>query len=202
MHEVLADASIESAPESRLVELVRAGDRAAGAEFLRRHRDVLRQRIRRRLRHVSRRLFDSQEILSTVCRRLDRMVLLGTVRAVSPAALMGLVVEIADHSVVDKARVFNRIDDAEGADSVFAKQLRRRMEAGEADATRGAEEAVALVFEGLAQPRDREILGLWLRGCPLRSIAEELDTQPAAMRKQWQKIRERCLSILGESGAA
>jgi DNA-directed RNA polymerase specialized sigma24 family protein len=191
-----------SVPESHLVELVRSGDRVAGAEFLRRNHDVLRQRIRRRLRRVGRRLFDSQEILSTVCRRLDRMVSHGTVRAIDPAALMRLVVEIADHSVVDKARVLDRIRRVEGPDSELAASLRSRIEEGEHAGVDGGEDVIARIFEKLDEQQEREILGLWLRGCPLVSIAQELETSPAAMRKRWEKIRRRCLAVLAQGAAA
>lgn len=190
------DATLQATPEAELVTLVRGGSRAAGAEFLRRNRAVLRQRIRRRLRRVGKRLFDSQEILSTVCRRLDRMVLQRAVQAINPAALMGLVVEIADHSVVDKARVLDRIDRSEGEDSVFAREFRRRIQDSERRTPEGGEEVIARLFEGLSEDREREILGLWLRGCPLKSIAEEMETRPATMRKQWEKIRKRCVWVL------
>lgn len=192
--------ALEATSESELVALVRGGSREAGAEFLRRNHGVLRQRIRRRLRHIGRRLFDSQEILSTVFRRLDRMVLRGTVHAINPAALMGLVIEIADHSVVDKARVIDRINRSEGEDSVFAREFQRRIHDSERLTPDSGEDAISSVFEGLSGPREREILGLWLRGCPLKSIAVEMETKPAALRKQWEKIRRKCIKILKNGG--
>lgn len=189
-------------PEIHLVELVRAGNRVAGAEFLRRNHDVLRQRIRRKLRRVGKRLFDSQEILSTVCRRLDRMVLRGTVRAIDPKALMQLVVEIADHSMVDKARVIDRIQRVEGPDSFLAAELRRRIEDGDRSDEASGEDVIARVFEGLPDHEDREILSLWLRGCPLVAIARELNASPARVRKQWERVRGQCLAILARGGLA
>ena len=187
---------IEEIPEPDLVGLVRSGNREAGAEFLRRNHDVLRQRIRRRIRRVGRRLFDSQEILSTVVRRLDRMVSLGTVQALNPAALMGLLVQIAERSVVDKARVVDRIRRVEGEDSALADEMRKRLSEGDRAGPDAGEDVIAQVFEGLGGPREREILALWLRGCPLRSIAEQMGTQADTMRQQWAKIRKRCLVVL------
>lgn len=187
--------------DAELVALVRQGDRGAGAEFLRRHADLLRQRVRRRLRRSGRRLFDSQEIISTVSRRFDRMVSSGAVRAPNPASLIGLMVEIADHSVVDKARIIDRIDRVEGEESGFAAALRHRVAVAEQAEPDGGENVLARVFEGMRSHEDREILGLWLRGCPLKAIASEFSVNADAMRQRWKRIRSDCEAILARESA-
>ncbi len=193
-------APVRELDEAGLVELVRKGDRNAGAEFFHRNRDLLRRRIRRRLRPSDRRLFDSQDILSSACRRLDRMVRGGTVRAVDPAALMALIQRIALNSVIDKGLVMQRLAREVGRDSRFAAELRSRIEAEDSRVHDGGSVLITRVFNGLSDPPEREILTLWLRGLPLKSIAAEFETRPATMRKRWEVIRRRCVAILATGG--
>ncbi len=64
-----------------LLDRVRGGDREASAEFISRYGPRIRRRVRGKLSPAMRRLFDSQEILATVARRLDQMVASGERRA-------------------------------------------------------------------------------------------------------------------------
>jgi hypothetical protein len=92
-----------------LLYRMQQGDRAAAAEFMQRFGDRVRRRIRGKLGHGMRRLFDSQEILSTLGRRLDRYIYTGQMKAASLAELWGLVFRIADNSLVEKARVYRSL---------------------------------------------------------------------------------------------
>lgn len=188
--------------EAELVRRVQAGDCEAAAEFFQRHQDVLRQRIRRRLRRAERRIFDSQDILSTVSRRLDRMVRERTVRALNGAQLMSLVLQIAANSVVDKVRVLEGMRRVEGPDSDLADRIRGQVESTERRRPEGGEEVIARVLEGLTGAGEREVMSLWLRGWTLKSIAEEFRTEPATMRKRWEAIRTKSLAILASEDLA
>src|SRR5262245_42454435 len=91
-------------PQS-LLERMRAGDRDAAAEFVARFAPNIRRRIRGKMNPAMRRLFDSQEILSTLVRRLDEFVGAGQLNAESIPQLWSLLFRIADNSLIEKARV-------------------------------------------------------------------------------------------------
>ena len=57
-----------------LLRRMRNGDREAAAQFITRYEDRIRRRIRGKLNPSVRRLFDSQDIFSTIGRRLDQYV--------------------------------------------------------------------------------------------------------------------------------
>ena len=67
-----------------LIARMRAGDRAAAAAFITQYGDRVRRRVSGKLSPAMRRLFDSQEIMSTVARRLDHCVSGGELAAMAP----------------------------------------------------------------------------------------------------------------------
>jgi hypothetical protein len=66
-----------------LLARMRAGDRDAAAAFVTRYGTRIRRRLRGKMSPSIRRLFDSQELMSTVARRLDAFVRSGRLAAVS-----------------------------------------------------------------------------------------------------------------------
>ena len=183
-----------------LVRRLREGDRVAAAEFVREYGDLIRRRIRGKLGSSMRRLFDSQDILSTVTRRLDRYVRSGRVRAVDEAQLWSLVFKIAEVAVVDRLRAFERLKAVEGEDSPVARELLTRMERAENTEPHGSELVLEQVYSTLSSPADRELLTLWLADTPMFRIAAALNTTPAAVRQRWQAVRTRLKRDL-EAGA-
>src|SRR5690606_30935513 len=111
---------IEEHPAAALLERMRRGDRDAAAEFLVGYGPLIRRRIRGKLGAAMRRLFDSQEILSTVGRRLDAFVNAGRLEATTTPQLWGLVIRIAENALIEKARVVQSLKAREGEDSPFA----------------------------------------------------------------------------------
>ncbi|HVZ93296.1 MAG TPA: hypothetical protein VG797_02185, partial [Phycisphaerales bacterium] len=103
-----------------LLEAMRAGDRAAAADFMDRFGPRIKARIRVGLSRGMRRVFDSQDLLSTVSRRLDAMVRSGSLRAANEQQLWSLVFTIAEHSLAEKGRIIRRLKRVEGPDSEFA----------------------------------------------------------------------------------
>jgi hypothetical protein len=147
-----------------------------------------------------RRLFDSQEIMSTLGRRLDAFVKSGQLRADSLGELWGLVFRIADNSLVEKARVFRSLEAHEGEDSQAARSLLDRLrQAEERDADAPLIE-IDSALRMLDDAVDREILSLWLMGNSHVGIAHSVALTPAAVRKRWQRIRT-ALRTLCESEA-
>ncbi|HEX2838698.1 MAG TPA: sigma-70 family RNA polymerase sigma factor [Phycisphaerales bacterium] len=181
----MADAPIE-----RLVELIAQGNRDAAAVLVTKYEPMIRRRIRARLGGETRRLFDSQDVFSTVCRRFDRFVDGRRVRAATPGDLLSLLSRIAQTSVLDKQRMVTRLDRLEGEDSEFATLVRRRVDREWADPT-AFEVDVKRWASLLDSPQDRTILFRHLAGRSFEQVARELGISPELARKRWQLIRAR-----------
>lgn len=172
-----------------LMHRMRGGDRAAAAEFLDRYGARIRRRIRGKLNPGIRRLFDSLEILSTLGRRLDLYVMSGRLQVASEAQLWSLLFKMADHALVDKARIFRRLQTVETDDSEFALQLVNRLQRAEQEAESGVELEIELCLSMLSDATDRQILSLWLAGESHASIGQLVDLAPTGVRKRWEKIK-------------
>jgi len=145
-----------------------------------------------------RRLYDSQDILSTLGRRLDQYVGSGRMQAANEDELWALVFRMAENTVIDKARVFRRLQKTEGADSRFAQEFSQRLRQAEHKRDSGVEIEIDRALEIFGTDADRQILRLWLVGTKHTAIATHLELTPAAVRKRWQKIK----SVLQERFAA
>jgi hypothetical protein len=174
-----------------LITRMRGGDREAAARFLVEYGDLIRRRIRGKLGTGMRRLYDSQDILSTVSRRLDRYVRNGQVQAASAEQLWSLVFKMAETAVIDRVRAYKRLQAAEGEDGTIARELLTRMDRAESNEPEGAELVLERVYCSLGSDADRELLVLWLADMPLFRIAETTGSTPAAIRQRWKAIRER-----------
>lgn len=173
-----------------LVTRMRAGDRDAAGEFMVEYGPLIRRRVRGKLGAAMRRLFDSQEILSTVGRRLDRYVRVGRLEAESPGQLLQLVFRMAEGAVVDKVRVFQRLERTEGEDSHFAQQFGSRLHDADNDQLDGAVLSLDNALRALTNDVDRQILTMWLNGTQHSVIAWDLGMTPAAVRQRWKTIRD------------
>lgn len=174
-----------------LLARMRAGDREAVSEFITHFGELIKRRVRGKLGKGMRRIFDSQEILSTVSRRLDQYVCKGKLQAQDQPQLWSLLTRMIDAALVDKIRVYKRLHAVEQEDSDFARRLLVRMRDGEARSPDGAELELSSAFQCLQSDVDREVLALWLNDVPHTQIAEQLDCTPAAIRQRWQSIRNR-----------
>jgi DNA-directed RNA polymerase specialized sigma24 family protein len=178
-----------------------AGDRDAAARFVTRFGPRVRRRVRGKLSPAMRRLFDSQEILSTVARRLDQFVQSGQLTASNEGELWSLVFAMAEHAVIDKARVFRKLQRVEDEDSVWASRLAERLQAA-SGASDGVELTLCRVFESLPDPVDREILSLWLADTPHTVTSRMVNMTPNNVRQRWSKIKDSLRETLTLEGAA
>lgn len=184
---------------SDLLGRMRSGDREAAALFMAHYGDRVRRRVSGKLSSGMRRLFDSQEIMSTVARRLDRCVSGGEMIAAGPEQLWELVFRIAQNSVIDKGRIYRRLQRTEGPDQAFAVQLRTKLQEAESEAGAGpdaSELELDAVFRRLPEPLDREILAGWLRGLSFEAMSQELDMRVDTVRKRFLRIKRRLRSEL------
>jgi DNA-directed RNA polymerase specialized sigma24 family protein len=184
-----AGAATESTEVRELLRGMRAGDRAAAALFITRYGSRIRRRIRGKLSPAMRRIFDSQDILSTLGRRLDLYVRSGRVEAASEAELWALVFRMANNALVDKARVFRRLKQVESEDGSFAQELSSRLRQAERMSRGGVEIEIEKAMSLFPDLVDRQILFLWLAGARHSAIAEHVNLAPTAVRKRWQRIR-------------
>ncbi len=181
-----------------LLARMRAGDREAAAVFTQLYGPRIRRRIHGKLGPAMRRLFDSQEILSTLGRRLDALVGSGRLEATAEPQLWSLVFRIADNALVEKARVFRGLQAKEGEESPLAQRMLARLRAAEHKDADGVEIEIDRALRALDDPTDREILSLWLLGNQHEQIASCVGLAGTAVRKRWQKIREKLREHFGE----
>ncbi len=172
-----------------LLARIGSGDRGAAATFMERYAPLIRRRIRGRLSAGMRRLFDSQEIMATLVRRLDAMVADGRLDVRGERQLVSLVLTMAEHAVIDKARMFARLRAVESDDAAVANAILRRL--NHSDPSEAADVAVADLFDVLEDPTDRQILSLWLTGTQHNITAEIVGLSAPAVRKRWQSIRAK-----------
>jgi DNA-directed RNA polymerase specialized sigma24 family protein len=174
-----------------LLPRMRSGDREAAAAFITRYGSRIRRRIQGKLSPAMRRIFDSQDILSTVGRRLDLYVRSGSLEANSENQLWKLLFKMANNAVVDKARVMRRLREVEDEDSPFAYAMLQKLNRAESRGLDAAEIEIETARNHLTDPVDRRILSLWLVGMPHAAIAEDVSMTAVNVRKRWQKIKER-----------
>ncbi len=190
-------------PLESLLLRMRHGDREAAAEFIQRYGERIRRRVRSRLTGATRRVFDSNDILSTLSRRLDDYVAGRKLQAETEAQLWSLVFRIADNATVDKSRIMARLRAVEGEDTPFAAQFLERIERAQAAgregagaAGSGADDTIERAIEALEDPIDRQILTLWLTDTPHTVTAGCVGLTPAAVRKRWQAIKMQLRAAL------
>jgi hypothetical protein len=192
--EVLDGPGLPSIEE--LLGRMRDGDRSAAAEFMGRFGARIRRRIRFKLTPPMRRLFDSQEILSTVARRLDLYVGRQRVEAAVPEELWSLVFRIADNALIDKIRLFRRLEAVEGSDAQFAQSLLGRVRRAEEQNPAGAEIEMDRVFRSVEHDVDRQILSLWLDNDDPAGIARQLGLSQEVVRQRWRRLREKLRAMI------
>jgi DNA-directed RNA polymerase specialized sigma24 family protein len=191
----------QQASVAELIDRMRGGDRSAAAECVTRFGPKIRRRVRGRLRPGMRRLFDSQEILSTVSRRLDQFVSGGKLQAVSEAQLWSLLFTMAERAVIDKSQLFVRLQTVEQSDSALAHMLDAHLRSAERDREDGPEVELDRLLRLLPDAIDREILSLWLHDTPHFMTAQFVGLSAAAVRQRWERIRERLKSAIQEEAA-
>lgn len=170
-----------------LVERIRAGDRDALAIFLHRYGDRIRARVRLRLSPSVRRLADSQDMLSTVARRLDRFVRDGHIRASGPEELWSLVMTTAHNAIVEKHRLVRRLQRVEGPDAAWARPLISALR--DEDDARSLDPLIGQALDALSSETDRAILSRWLAGDTLAASGASLGLSPDATRQRWRSMR-------------
>ncbi len=183
---------VEGAAPLAIEELLwrlREGDRDAAAEFLMRYGARIRRRIRGKLGPNIRRVFDSMDIMSTLGRRLDLYVMSGRMNIVSEEQLWSLLFKMADHALVDKARIIRSMNSIENQDSEFTHAFARRQRASDRSGAAESDLEIENCLHLLQNETDRRFLSMWVMGESFSSIGRRLELSPEATRKKWERIR-------------
>lgn len=166
--------SIEQTPHVR--------QRAGAAEILTQHRDEILRRIHAQIGGNTRKVTDTEDILSTVARRLDHLIAEGRLQATSERQLFALIHAITDRTLLEKHRQGTRTQQRE---SSIAREHEANTEHNAQ--TSGLERIVKLVPD----PIDRQILNGKARGWSYETLAAELGIQEEAVRQRWSRLRKR-----------
>lgn len=190
-----ANRDLNDLPLEDLAARVRAGDRSAAAVVVIRYGPMFRQRIRRKLSRAVRTLFDSEDVVASVARRLDQGIADGRVHIADGEHLLALIQRMIQTTVVDKSRIASRLRVVEGPDSEWARVYRRRAE--KRDELLG-DETLECAIRSLDGQSEQLQLSLWLRGEPHQVAADRLGISAALARKRWENIRHKLEIALAE----
>jgi len=168
-----------------LLARMRTGDRDACGEFMLHYGDLLRLRIRDKLSTNLRLVLDSEDVLSTVTRRLDVIVSGERLRAETERQLWALVMQIAKNVVSENVKRQNAgrhfIDRLASLDEL---EVRGDQDAG-SDADPGL---IKRALHLLPSHQDRFVLVRRISGASHDEIAAQLGTTTPAVRMRWSRI--------------
>jgi len=167
-----------------LLRRMREGDRTACGLFMRHYGDLVRLRIRDKLSVPLRRVLDSEDVLATVTRRLDRIVLDERLRAETDSQLWALVMQIARNVISENARSRRR-ERAAPSDT----ELIKRLAATASDEPRiDSQSATSWAFRVVEDDVDRLIIQRRIAGDSHERIAALVDLKPSAVRMRWSRV--------------
>ncbi len=163
-------------------------NRAALAAFVLEHGETIRRVARRKLSNATAGVYDSQDVLSTVLRRVDMLADRGAIRATTEREMLSLIITIAEHAAIDKTRLMELARSRLHTDGAFARLFLQRL-----NSCRDDDDTQVLVFQMFQSLRtsiERRLFLLRLRGIEHQVIAEMIGISPAACRKRWSTIME------------
>lgn len=157
------------------------------ATYLLVHQSQIREMARLNLTSSARKVCDSEDVLSSVLRRLDEMASDGALRPRSERELWALIRTIARNTAVSRTRLIEHARQRLTEDGPYAYELLQRLNAFRSD-----EEATLLVHRMLASVGDRtsrQVLALVMRGASHRAIGAFLEISEDASRQRWMVVR-------------
>lgn len=189
-------------PAQTILNAVRSGDvdtvRLRLPEFLLTNEDRIRSIARRKLTQATRAVYDSEDVLSTVLRRMDAFVADGRFAPTSEDEIWGLIAVIARNAAVSKVRLVSRLNQLISEDGEYARLFLDRAAACETD-----DEAAMLVTRmsmWLPDAASRQLFNLRLRGAAHPAAATLLQITPAAARQRWKTIKDLLVERMRTEG--
>lgn len=169
-----------SSSEQELLSRIKNGDREAAAMFLELQERLIRHRYRWKLRRRGTRIGDTDDLISTVRRRFDRIVLNQAVQATGVGRLFALLDGIARRAAVEMARKSfrrNKHEAAAGAD-------RPHYQPEPHDPPRfGLNPAAMETLDDLS----KQVIRLRVTGMSYESIGTVCGITPATARQRWSR---------------
>ncbi len=180
---------------------IRSGDETAAAVLIRQYEPEIRREVRLRLRGSGvRRLLDSMDICNSVLGRFFVRAAAGEFELESPRKVLGLLIKMTQHRVIDWARHLK----------ARRRDIRRDLALGDLpdegqgiasrEATPSAEARAADLFEQFRSRLDdeeRRIADLLSQDATWSEIGESLGQNPDTLRRRWDKTRSRIAAELG-----
>jgi len=167
-----------------LLRRMRDGDRAACGLFMRHYGDLVRLRIRDKLSVPLRRVLDSEDVLATVTRRLDRIIHDERLRAETDSQLWALVMQIARNVISENARTRTR-ERAVASDADLIKLLAATVSD---EPSIDDQSATAWAFRVVDNDIDRVIIQRRIAGDSHEKIAALEALKPSAVRMRWSRV--------------
>lgn len=186
----------------QLLTRFRSGDAEAVGEFLHRYGPLVRAHYRRKIGRSMQRLVDSQDLLSTIARRLCQRVQSQRVEAANSKQLWALVYRIGNDALIDRVKITSRLRSLEDAESPFVHALRSRLSGERVGSASEFAEELAQILEALPAHTDRELLIHWLHGESLSAIGDALGLSAAATRQRWRRLRSSLRDHWERDGAS
>ncbi len=181
-------------PDTEVVSASFFCDRQAIAAYLLENQGRIRAAARRKLSAHTRSVYDSEDVLASVLRRVDAVVSRGLLRANSHGELWALVEAIVRNNALNRTRLMERARDLVGEDGCYARELFRRLSGLRTD-----EEASLLhyrMMSCLKNEGERQILALHLKGATHKAIAGLLNIREDTSRQRWHAIRAQLRNLL------
>lgn len=160
--------------------------RASLAQFILSRERQIRALAARKLTPSTRSVFDSEDVMASVLRRVDDLARNGRLRPGNESELWGLVQAIATNTALNKTRLIARFRKWLAEDSDYAHFFMGMCRSCSDD------DEITLVMYRLAAAlddrTDRQVFLLRLRGASHRAVAGVLETSEEAARKRWERI--------------
>jgi DNA-directed RNA polymerase specialized sigma24 family protein len=149
----------------------------------------IRAIARRKLTTWTRAVYDSEEVFSSVLRRMDMMAVDGRLRPRSEGELWALIAAITHNCAVSRTRLIERARELLTDDGPLAYEMMKRFNRCTGDDEAGI--LVTRMMMALSQSHERQMLDLQLRGAGHAAIASLLGITVAASRQRWKSICDR-----------
>lgn len=159
------------------------------AEFLFRNAERIRKLARKKLTAYTRRSYDSEEVLSSVLRRIDGLAADGQLRTANENELWGLIERVTLNRAVSLTRSMERLFQFIAEEGHCAEALDARLERCERDEEAG--DLYRELLRGLRSEKALEVFVLRSRGVSYLVISQMLGIPADTARKRWSKGIER-----------
>jgi DNA-directed RNA polymerase specialized sigma24 family protein len=181
-----------------IADAAKRGDMSALRELIARfalaNEGLIRQQARKKLSAGSRQCEDSEDVLSSVLRRIDLLVSSDRFWVKDPSDIMGLILTVTRNTAVTKVRLAAQAKRLVASDGEYIKALCEKV-----NQCRGDDDAAVLVSRmllSLDNTDQRQYLELRLRGATHRAAAQVLGISEDAARQRWGVIMKNLRALL------